>query len=243
MPSSDPRPFPRLILDPQFPLVRDLRHLNIVRNVLGTTIYDEDDPIRRHAEFLGMTHVTRNVWRRILQHYRPEVVRRARLLDLHVDDHADALLLEQRIRNYGQIYFDDSEFIIEELNFRNLFLGGTDCDRLLRLLRYEFNAGRLRCEWPWRLVRDRVEGDIDSSSSSGGSDSSDSADAPIAVDDGTGGGSPVGPSPDYMPTPTSPNGLAPELSPEPAPDTIEVRGNDAPGAGIQRQGNLPTLQS
>jgi len=233
MRSSDPRPFPRLIRDPQLPLVRELRHLNIVRNVLGTTILDDDDPIRRHAEFLGMTHVTRNVWRRILQHYRPEVAQRARLLDLHVDDHADALLLETRIRNYGQTYFDDRDFIIEELSFRNLYLGGDNCDRLFRLLRYEFNAGRLRCEWPWRLVRDRVEDDTDSSSSSGGSDSSDSADAPIAVDDGAGGSNSARSSPEYMPTPTS-TGFALELSPEPAPDTIEVSGNDAPGAEVQR---------
>jgi hypothetical protein len=233
MPSSDPRPFPRLIRDPQFPLVRELRHLNIVRNVLGTTLSDADDPIRRHAQFLGMTHVTRNIWRRILEHYRPEVARRARLLGLHVDDHADALLLETRIRNYGQVYFDDRDFIIEELHFRDLYLGGDDCDRLLRLLRYEFNAGRLRCGWPWRLVRDRVEGDTDSSSSSGGSDSSDSADAPIAVDDGAGGSSSAGPSPEYMPTPPSATGLALEPSREPAPDSIEVRGNDAPEAEIQ----------
>jgi hypothetical protein len=230
MPSSDPRPFPRLIHDPQFPLVRDLRHLNILRDLLGTTIFDENDPIRRHAEFLGMTHVTRNVWGRILQRYRPELARRARLLDLHVDNHADALLIEQQIRDYGQYYFDDREYIIEELRFRDLYRGGTDCDRLFRLLCYEFNAGRVRCGWPWRLVRDRVEDDTDSFSSNGGSDSSDSADAPIAVDVGTAGGSPAGPEPVYIPPLTS--GI--EFDLEPAYDIFEVRNNDASSAGTQR---------
>jgi hypothetical protein len=95
---------------------------------------------------------------------------RARELEIATTEHmrgfidVDGFTLRRRINNYGSVTFHtqnqkNDEAIASMLWERRLRVNGTLCEKIFRLLKYEFERNKKICKWPYEIQATQLWGD------------------------------------------------------------------------------------